>query len=314
MSFDGDGKVENINDISSGAQPVVTLQNDGKILLSCMGGVGGQQHYCTMRFLDDGTLDNTFSEDGIQLTLIPGDYNWPGNIAIQPDQKIVIAGYSGPWQFEHFSLIRLGTDGNPDTEFANNGIFTYSINQGLDIFNDVIVQPDGKILACGYTIASDGTYDFVAMRMNDDGSIDSGFGENGVLNQAFSYTECRAVAMAIQPDGKLLIAGDAPDFANHHTALARYDAQIPATIDNTLKPSDSIRVYPNPTDGVVLIDAPNLIIQEVILFDQLGNRVTLHQESFSQHILEVNTLSPGLYRLLVLDDSGCTFFSSIIVK
>jgi uncharacterized delta-60 repeat protein len=295
-TFDGDGKVENINDLSSGAQPVITLQNDGKILLSGMGGVAGQQHYCTMRFLDNGALDNTFSDDGIQLTLIPGDYNWPGNIIIQPDQKIVIAGYSGPWQFEHFSIIRLDANGNLDGDFASAGVFTHSINQGLDLLNDVLIQPDGKILACGYTITPNDGYDFVAMRLNEDGSIDSGFGENGVLNQTFSFSESRAVAMAIQPDGKLLIAGDAPDFTNHHTAIARYDAGIPASIAKETYHGTDIQIYPNPTSSLLQIDMMNgYIIDKLFIFDLHGKMIDSNTYTHHLNHVDVSQLPAGIY-------------------
>ncbi|MBX7052626.1 MAG: T9SS type A sorting domain-containing protein [Flavobacteriales bacterium] len=312
-SFDGDGKVENINDLSSGAQPVITLQNDGKILLSGMGGVAGQQHYCTMRFLDNGSLDNTFSDDGIQLTLIPGDYNWPGNIVIQPDQKIVIAGYSGPWQFEQFSIIRLDANGNLDSDFASAGIFTHSINQGLDLLNDVLIQPDGKILACGYTINPNDGYDFVAMRLNEDGSIDNDFGENGVLNQTFSFSESRAVAMAIQPDGKLLIAGDSPDFTNYHTAIARYDAGIPASIPNQLSKGQDIQIYPNPTSSHIQIDLANgSIIDQLYIYDIKGKLIEITLAKHPSNQFDVSQLQTGIYSIYIVNKHGQTFKARFI--
>lgn len=313
-SFDSDGKVENINDLSSGTQPVMTLQSDGKILISGMGSVAGQQHYCTIRFLDNGSLDNTFSEDGIQLTLVPGDYNWPGNIAVQPDQKILIAGYSGPWQYEHFSMIRLDTGGNLDADFASGGIFTHSINQGLDYFQDVLIQPDNKILACGYTISGDGSYDFVAMRLNNDGSIDTSFGESGVLNQAFSFTESRAIAMAIQPDGKLLIAGDAPDFTNHHTAIARYDAGIPSSISEETVSSKFISIFPNPAQSFLCIQ-PNTgnTITFAAIYDLQGKLIMLPPLSYLKHMLDVSQLLPGAYSLLLSDSEGRAFRTLVII-
>lgn len=311
-SFAGDGKVENINDNNSGTRPVMTLQADGNILISGMGRVGSQQHYCTMRFFANGALDTSFSDDGVQLTLVPGDYNWPGNIVVQQDQKIVIAGYSGYWQSEMFSIIRLDANGNPDSDFASNGIFTHSINPGLDLFQDVLIQPDGKILACGYTIGPDGTYDFIAMRLMEDGSIDTTFGNNGALNQAFSYTESRAVAMAIQQDGKLLIAGDAPDFLNHHTAVARYDAGIPATVayDNVFM--NTLQVFPNPAQSFITIALPDTEKNtSIFMYDMLGKVVTQLITARTSTI-DIRHLHSGMYTLQAVDSQGRTYRAGII--
>ncbi|MBL0317557.1 MAG: T9SS type A sorting domain-containing protein [Flavobacteriales bacterium] len=307
-SFAGDGIVENINDNNSGSQPVMTLQSDGKILISGMGRVGSQQYYCTMRFLTNGTLDNTFSEDGVQLTLVPGDYNWPGNIVVQTDQKIVVAGYSGYWQSELFSIFRLDANGNPDPDFAVDGIFTHSINQGLDNFQDVLIQPDGKILACGYTIVANAGYDFVAMRLHEDGSIDTDFGENGVLNQAFSFSESRATAMAIQPDGKLLIAGDAPDFLNHHSAIARYDAGIPAAIETISEISTTIKVFPNPAQSFIQIKLPQSgMIASASIHDLYGRMIKQFTSSIEPLRYDINSLLPGLYTIHIIDFNGQSY-------
>lgn len=310
-SFDSDGKVENINDNNSGARPVITLQADGKILLCGMGGVAGQQHYCTMRFNPNGALDMTFSDDGVQLTLVPGDYNWPGNMVVQQDQKIVVAGYSGYWQSEVFSIFRLDVNGNLDADFATNGIFTYSMNQGLDYFQDVLIQPDGKMLACGYTIGPDGSYDFVAMRLFEDGSIDTDFGDNGVLNQNFSFTESRATAMAIQPDGKLLIAGDAPDFLNHHTAIARYDAGIPAAIKNESNITTTLKVFPNPSQSFINVELP--ITEKnasALIYDMHGKMIEQTTIGRTQQI-DISNLHAGLYMLQVIDSQGRRYSARI---
>lgn len=312
-SFDGDGKVENINDLSSGGGPVLTLQSDGKILLAGMGGVAGQQHYCTMRLNADGSLDPTYSDDGIQLTLIPGDYNWPGNIVVQEDGMIVVAGYSGYWQSEVFSLFRLDANGNPDLDFATNGVFTHSINPGLDLFQDVLIQPDGKILACGYTIVPNEGYDFIAMRLLSDGSIDTDFGEGGVLNQTFSYTESRATAMAIQPDGKLLIAGDAPDFLNHHTAVARYDAGIPALVESTGMLENSVQLMPNPASDYVKIHLENdETISTCSIRDTQGRLLLQETPGAMSHSMNLDKLSAGVYFLSATDSKGVCYVGSLI--
>lgn len=312
VTFGENGVVENVNDLSSVDNPVLTLQEDGKILACGMGAAASIQHYCVMRFLESGALDNTFSDDGIQLTFVSGDYNWPGNIIVQPDGKILSAGYSGPWQSEHFSMVRWDTNGNLDPNFASNGVFIHSINPGLDLFEDVILQPDGKILACGYTIVTNQGYDFVVMRLNANGTIETDFGFYGVLNQQFSYLESRAAAMAIQQDGKLLVAGDCPDFLNHHTAVARYDVGIPASVYSS-QPQIEIRCYPNPVATHLSIEfSEPRSINKVSIIDVSGKLFYSEVCNKRKLSLDMQSFPKGAYLIECLDDRGHLFEEIII--
>ncbi|MBU0486550.1 MAG: T9SS type A sorting domain-containing protein [Bacteroidetes bacterium] len=110
-----------------------------------------------------------------------------------------------------------GQFGIPDTTFGDNGIVTTAIRYpGDDQANYVAVQPDGKILVAGYTMETNFLYDFLALRYNPDGSLDSTFGVNGIaITPIGSFNNDDAGFDAIlKPDGKLLIAGGSSgDFA-----------------------------------------------------------------------------------------------------
>ena len=96
-----------------------------------------------------------------------------------------------------------------------------------DIAQAVAVQPDGRIVAAGYSSGGSGSSDssFALLRYRPDGTLDSSFGSGGKVTTHFGGGGSTAQAVAVQPDGKIVVAGETvvtrPDF---DIALARYNA------------------------------------------------------------------------------------------
>lgn len=127
----------------------------------------------------------------------------------------------------YFSPLRVrAAAGDLDPSFGVGGkVVTDVPGYTGEAGNDVAVQPDGKIIVAGSAVNStNGTSDFVVLRYNPDGSLDTSFGIDGKVLTDFSNSNDNANAIALQVDGRIIVAGYAstsglpPNFA-----VARYD-------------------------------------------------------------------------------------------
>jgi uncharacterized delta-60 repeat protein len=156
----------------------------------------------------DGTLDPTFGGDGIVVTL--GGGGEARQAAIQPDGRIVVAGYgdnlASPTSATDIVLARYQTDGALDTTFGTGGLVVTHIPgpSGHDFAYDVALQPDGKIVAVGHKFEAHA--EMLAVRYLPDGSLDPSFGSSGIVRLT-PATESFANNVAIQPDGAILVGG-----------------------------------------------------------------------------------------------------------
>ncbi|UQW99489.1 calcium-binding protein [Streptomyces sp. RerS4] len=192
----------------------MALQPDGKIV--SVGYVGNTAFDIGVaRYLPDGTLDSTFSGDGM-VTADFGGTEFGNAVAVQPDGKIVAAGSGGAG----FALLRYNADGSPDTGFGAGGRTSVNFPGDGGIARAMALQPNGKIILAGQADdpnSSEGT-DFGLVRFNPNGTVDTGFGGDGfVLTGFLDFDEARGVL--VQPDGNIVAAGHASGLA---FALARY--------------------------------------------------------------------------------------------
>ena len=124
----------------------------------------------------------------------------------------------------NFALARYNTDGSLDPTFGSKGtvITNLGSNSGTAA---VAIQPDGKVVAAGYTTSEDTGYDFALVRYNSDGMLDSHFGSGGKVITDLVGGNDWAMAITIQPDGKIVAAGNTSGGDNHpdDLALVRYN-------------------------------------------------------------------------------------------
>jgi uncharacterized delta-60 repeat protein len=187
-----------------------TTQPDGKIIV-----VGSSGDYAVARYNSDGSADATFGNGTGKFTT--GSSGGVLDIAVttQTNGKIVVAGiayYGDMWDIG-LDVLRYNSDGSRDTTFGNAGGVNLSASAGLMFHGTcVLVQSDGKIIACG----GERLY-----RLNPDGSRDTTFGTGGEVDlpgTSFGY------ASAIQADGKIVIA--APRWVsvgNYDFSVARFN-------------------------------------------------------------------------------------------
>ncbi len=219
-SFGQGGLVVNDNPTGADGGSAVTVQpGTGKIVVAGYSTSPFDPQYTYIsnyeidRYNPDGSVDTSFGTDGEVVTEIVGSrYNVATTAATLPDGKIVVAGTtdlvspSNPSVPLDIGLTEYNPDGSLDTAFGNDGrvITTIANAVGFVQVNGVAVQPDGKIVVAGWVNApTPFTDDFLLVRYNPDGSLDTTFGQGGVVE--ISGGEGNAVA--IQPDGEIVEVG-----------------------------------------------------------------------------------------------------------
>src|SRR5205823_1436829 len=119
---------------------------------------------------------------------------------------------------------RYNAAGSLDTSFGTGGKVTTAIGSTDDEVLALVLQPDGKLVAAGFT-ASAGNSAFALVRYNADGSLDTSFGTGGKVTTSIGSVDDKAIALVLQPDGKLVAAGYSKGGSNIAFALARYNAE-----------------------------------------------------------------------------------------
>src|SRR5262249_36070891 len=139
-------------------------------------------------------------------------------VVVQPDGKIVVAGSFVSNGNADFAVARLLSNGTPDSNFGNAGLTVIPFDYGgnnEDVANAVVLQPDGKIVVAGYARARNlegSDYDFAVARLLPNGLLDPDFDGDGKTTIVFDRGGGKndvARAVALQPDGKIVVAGSA---------------------------------------------------------------------------------------------------------
>ncbi len=230
-SFSGDGvKISDLGGYEFADAAV--MQDDGKIVVA-----GSKDNdFLIARFLPGGSLDRGFSGNGWQTTDFGGEDHALA-VDVGSDGKIVAAGETSndPGYVATMAVARYNDDGRVDKSFSGTGKQTTSFGAEFDVARGVAIQDDGRVLAAGYTSDSDtgGVYDndFALVRYDVDGGLDHSFSVDGKQTTDFFDSADYGSAVALQPDGKIVVAGDAYEGSQSQLALARYESD--GDIDTT---------------------------------------------------------------------------------
>jgi uncharacterized delta-60 repeat protein len=198
----------------------ITVLQNGKILLAATDNdLNTGTNFALVRYNPDGHLDTTFGTDGIVVTTTT--QGAVSSMAVQPDGKIVLAGYHSNNSQTDFQVVRYLTDGSLDPSFGSGGIVITDISGNNDGAESIVVQADGKIVAAGD--ARFGIQDDVAVvRYNEDGSLDPTFGNGGIVTTDIGNDDERGKSVAIQTDGKIVVAATYYNGITNNFAVIRY--------------------------------------------------------------------------------------------
>jgi len=287
----------------------LAIQSDGKIAVAGFSvkstSTGGTAYeFALIRYNTNGSLDSTFGIGGIVSTAF-GGFVMAEAIAIQSDGKILVAGGG-------FVLARYTTNGSIDSTFGNNGIVTTYISD-VGKVNSLVIQSDGKIIAGGYSISgSDFALNLSVVRYKINGSLDSTFGNTGIVSTPVGNhnTDLYSIksALAIQTDGKIIIAGVSAFDNNYDFALVRYHNDNTLVINKIVNQNTEINIYPNPTQSQININVPlKLLGSNYSVYDFTGKIVFNGKINSENTTVELAHLPSGMYFMRFGDNLKQTF-------
>jgi uncharacterized delta-60 repeat protein len=220
-SFGVLGKVK--TDISGSNDYVnsIIIQPDQKIIVGGTSYNGSEEDFTVARYNSDGSLDLSFSSDGITTIDFTNSIDTGISLSLQDDGKIVFGGWTGDYPSSDFALVRLNEDGTLDSSFDSDGKVFIDLQSSYDQLSAVVVQNDGKILLGGTTSVGFQN-NFSLIRLNSDGSLDTDFNTTGkLLIDAGPENLDYGTALALQSDGKILFGGYSTDGSNGDFVLVR---------------------------------------------------------------------------------------------
>ena len=276
----------------------VVIQPDGKIIVATNPTISNCD-FTLLRYNSNGSLDSTFGVNGIAYTNLANSYTYYSfNVALQIDGKIIVSGnFSGNPNYG-FCVARFNPDGLLDSLFGTLGLVmtTFALPaQGYGMTFD----NDGKIIIVGGSDGQSPNSGFALARYDTVGTLDSTFGSNGTICMYFGYghNDCGR-KVAIQNDNKIVVAGTDldPDLGSNF-AIARFNSVPLGAHEFVLE--DRFNIYPNPTTGRMKIDCLNKEIQEISIFNIIGNLLLQVQCDKERSEIDISTLAIGMYIIKV---------------
>lgn len=204
----GTGKVRIEFEGGSSSASALALQPDGKIVVAGRARVGSAANevdFAVVRLLPDGTLDASFGLSGKATAGFNDEssFDYANDVALDDHGRIVVVGSAN----EHAGIVRFLPDGRLDTGFDEDGLSDLGGSSAAEVLPmSLVLQHDGRIVFAG------GNGHVALVRLDEDGSVDFGFGVQGVATIPFDLTtppDESARDLVQQPDGKLVLVGHA---------------------------------------------------------------------------------------------------------
>jgi uncharacterized delta-60 repeat protein len=237
-SFNGTGKLVvpvQIGSYTDAARHVVLLP-DGKVLVSGTDTAlpPAQGPAALIRLNADGTLDTGFNGTGKLLVPVDGAQG----LALEPDGRILVSGLTGGFALLNADGTSTGTSGTAAPSIAGDAFSA-----------GIVLQPDGKVLVSGTSLNLVSTHDdFGVARLNADGSPDTSFNGGSSLLVPIGTLDDKAFGVALQPDGKVVLAGETYNGSNYDFGLARVNAD--GTLDASFNGTGTLALPMGSADDV----------------------------------------------------------------
>ncbi len=260
-SFDTDGIVTiQFSATNNDLFTDILVQPDGRILVAGYGNITGNDEMIVARLNVDGTLDTSFSADGKFILSLSANDDRVMSLALQDDGRIILAGYENTGVNSDLAIVRLGANGGLDTSFVSAGFFRLDLG-GNEYANAVAIDDSGRIVVAG-TTSSTGSGDSIVVRVDANGVLDSTFGTGGIVTVATGSPFEAVNELAIQSDGKIVVAGDAFNGSNNDISIFRLndDGSLDTGFDtdglvrtDLSGATDSVNALAIDKDGTILV-------------------------------------------------------------
>ncbi|MCF6130116.1 T9SS type A sorting domain-containing protein [Flavobacterium sp. AS60] len=193
-----------------------------------------QNKIYVLRFNSNGSLDTTFATNGLVTLPVPDGFSsfTARGFYIYPDSSMLVGAfmYTASNSNANYVLTRFLSDGTLDTNFGTNGFSITNINSGSSEPRTINVQADEKIVFSGSCYLN-----FVMIRYNTDGTLDTTFNTTGIVKTNFGATSICSDAL-IESDGKIILVGNIGD----DFGCVRYNSN--GTIDSAFGTNGAFRV------------------------------------------------------------------------
>ncbi len=201
----------------------VAVERDRRIVLAGEADTGlTGVRFALARLLPEGTLDPTFGTGGKVTTSFGPGEAVARALVVQPDRKLVAAGWAADGAGFNFALAGYLSNGAPDPGFGATGKVTTNFPGAVELAVAAALQKDRKIVVAGLAQPT-GDFDFALARYNANGSPDSSFAGAGRVTTDFDGGDDEATGVAVQRDGQI-VAGGSADVGGSRFAAARYTA------------------------------------------------------------------------------------------
>jgi len=186
----------------------IATQSDDKIIVSGNLFDGMNRDLIAIRYLPDGQIDSSFAVDGSYILGSSAEFEFSSSIAVDDQDQIYIVGARrDPVSTSRAIVIKLLADGAIDASFDQDGIWESTGNSdGTDIFTDILIQQDGKILVAGLRETSTPSKFAFLARFNPDGTLDNDFG-NGGISLTPVPDEYSVNTVAVNSIGEIVVQG-----------------------------------------------------------------------------------------------------------
>lgn len=250
-----------------GTQPSIdqalhlAIQSDGKFIIAGDTNIGGSLDFAAVRYNADGTVDTTFGTGGKVTADFAntGDNDYGKSVLIQSDGKILLIGHSEMSGSVDFAAVRFNSNGTLDNTFGNTGKATADIgNSAGDNVVSATLQADGKILIVGSSYVNN-EWDFAIARFNTNGTLDNSFATGGKTTTDLGIHDW-GNSVAVQTDGKIVLAGYSGTANRNELAVVRYNAN--GTLDNTFGTGGKVTIANESIEGYSVMlqaDGKNLV-------------------------------------------------------
>lgn len=221
----------------------LALQGDRILLAGTM-----QGEFTVACLTAAGVLDTTFGSGGIAKFAYPQTGQLQ-TLAVQPDNKLLLGGYTSVDAYTVAALVRLQANGAPDPTFGNGGAVTTDFFSHEASFYSLVTQADGKIVAAGVAGPAINQSYFALARFNANGSADLSFSADGKTTETFSNALSFCGSLILKNDGNVVAIGtttltnpNGRDFAlaSFETAGPSYDIVVKDDLSNSYLKLNSV--------------------------------------------------------------------------
>jgi uncharacterized delta-60 repeat protein len=222
-TFGGDGRVT--LDLSSSAEQIndIAIVGRGKVVAAGSAEVGLTPRIAIARVLASGRLDRTFGREGVKTTDVARGADAADGVTEQADGKLIVVGHVANHGNADWGVLRYGPNGRLDDSFGGHGIRILRFGADYEFASDSAVQPNGRIVVVGRIRRKDNDQ-FGVVRLKPNGAYDQNFSKDGRVVVDFDRGSDTARSVVLQPNGRIVVAGDATDRGSRRIGVVRLSA------------------------------------------------------------------------------------------